>query len=200
MLTSVVTTPINHVLRGERWACKRLQSFTGKTVCIRIPPLVNFSLLIDAEGEIQQVNSSDRDADTTLSLSPLILPRLLARESSAFEQIKIAGDQSFADELIAIGRQINLSAIIEYDLSKAIGDIPAHRITQAGAHLMQWQIENVHRITQTLAEYWTEENRFLTKPAAVDQFSEDVKNLQLSTEQLEQRLNRLTQRSTLVSE
>jgi ubiquinone biosynthesis protein UbiJ len=149
MLTSVVTTPINHVLRGERWACKRLQSFTGKTVCIRIPPLINFSLLIDAEGEMQQVNSSDRGADTTLSLSPLILPRLLARESSAFEQIKIAGDQSFADELIAIGKQINLSAIIEHDLSKTIGDIPAHRITQAGAHLMQWQTENVHRITQT---------------------------------------------------
>ena len=200
MLTSVVTTPINHVLRGERWACKRLQSFTGKTVCIRIPPLVNFSLLIDAEGEVQQVNSSDMSADTTLSLSPLILPQLLARESSAFEQIQISGDQSFADELIAIGKQINLGAIIEHDLSKAIGDIPAHRITQASEHLIQWQIENVHRITQTLTEYWTEENRFLTKPAAVDQFSEDVKNLQLSTEQLEQRLNRLTQRSTLVSE
>lgn len=200
MLTSVVTTPINHVLRGERWACKRLQSFTGKTVCIRIPPLVNFSLLIDAEGEVQQVNSSDMGADTTLSLSPLILPQLLARESSAFEQIQISGDQSFADELIAIGKQLNLSAIFEHDLSKAIGDIPAHRITQASEHLIQWQMENVHRITQTLTEYWTEENRFLTKPAAVDQFSEDVKNLQLSTEQLEQRLNRLTQRSTLVSE
>jgi len=200
MLTSVVTTPINHVLRGESWACKRLQSFTGKTVCIRILPLVNFSLLIDAEGEIQQVNSSDMGADTTLSLSPLILPRLLARESSAFEQIKIIGNQSLADELIAIGKQINLSAIIEHDLSKAIGDIPAHRITLAGEHLIQWQVENVHRITQTLAEYWTEENRFLTKPAAVDQFSEEVKSLQLSTEQLQQRLNRLTQRSTLVSE
>ncbi len=200
MLKSVVATPINHVLRGENWACKRLQSFTGKTVCIRIPPLVNFSLLIDAEGEVQQVNSSDRDADTTLTLSPLILPRLLARESSAFEQITIIGDQSFAEELIAISKQINLSAIIEHDLSTAIGDIPAHRITQASEHLIQWQIENVHRITQTLTEYWTEENRFLTKPAAVDQFSEEVKNLQHDTEQLEQRLNRLTQQSILTSE
>lgn len=200
MLKSVVTTPLNHVLRGESWACQRLQSFTGKTVCVRIPPLVNFSLLINAEGEVQQVSSSDMGADTTLTLSPLILPRLLARESSAFEQITIIGDQSFAEELIAIGKQINLSAIFEHDLSTAIGDIPAHRITQAGAHLMHWQVENVHRIAQALAEYWTEENRFLTKPATVDQFSEEVKNLQHNTEQLEQRLNRLTQRSTLASE
>ena len=200
MLKSVVTTPINHVLRGESWACKRLQSYTGKTVCIRMPPLVNFSLLIDAEGEVQQAINSNMDADTTLTLSPLILPRLLARESSAFEQILIIGDQSFAEELIAIGKQINLSAIFEHDLSTSIGDIPAHRITQAGTNLMQWQVENVHRIAQALAEYWTEENRFLTKPAAVDQFSEEVKNLQHNTEQLEQRLNRLTQRSTLASE
>lgn len=200
MLKSVVTTPINHVLRGESWACKRLQSFTGKTVCIRIPPLVNFSLLIDAEGEVQQAINSDTGADTILTLSPLILPRLLARESGAFEQIKISGDQSLAEELIAIGKQLNLSTIFEHDLSTVIGDIPAHRITQAGANLMQWQVENVHRIAQTLTEYWTEEDHFLTKPATVHQFGEQVKDLQHNTEQLEQRLNRLTQRSTLASE
>lgn len=200
MLKSVVITPINHVLRGESWACKRLQSFTGKTVCIQIPPLANFSLLIDAEGKVQQANSSDMGVDTTLTLSPLILPRLLARESRAFEQITRIGNQSLAEELIAIGKQINLSAIFEHGLGTAIGDIPAHRITQAGANLMHWQVENVHRIAQALAEYWTEENRFLTKPSTIDQFSEEVKNLQHSTEQLEQRLNRLTQRSTLASE
>lgn len=199
MLTSVVTKPINHVLRGERWACKRLQSFTGKTVCIRIPPLANFSLLIDAEGEVQQVNNGDMDADTTLTLSPLILPRLVARESVAFELIEIIGNQILADELIAIAKQINLSAIFEHDLSTTIGDIPAHRITQAGANLMQWQVENIHRIAQTLAEYWTEEDCLLTKPATADQFNEEVKNLQHDTEQLEQRLNRLTQQSTLAS-
>ncbi len=200
MLKSVVTTPINHVLRGENWACQRLQSFAGKIVCIRIPPLVNFSLLIDAEGEVQQVNSSEMDADTTLTLSPLALPQLLARESSALEQIEIIGDQLLADELINIGKQLNLSAVFEHDLSTAIGDIPAHRITQAGEHLLHWQVENVHRIAQALAEYWTEENRFLTKPATVDQFNEEIKDLQHSTEQLEQRLKRLTQQSTLASE
>lgn len=200
MLTSVVTKPINHVLRSEGWTCKRLQSFTGKIVCIRIPPLVNFSLLIDAEGKVQQVDSNDMGADSTLTLSPLLLPRLLARELSAFEQITIIGDQSFAEELIAIGKQINLSTIFEHDLSTTVGDIPAHRITQAGAHLMQLQVENTQRIAQALAEYWTEENRFLTMPETVDQFSEEVKNLQHNTEQLEQRLNRLTQRRTLASE
>jgi ubiquinone biosynthesis protein UbiJ len=191
MLTFIVTTPINHVLRSEHWACRRLQSFAGKTIGIRVPPLVNFSMLIDAAGEMQQVDSPVC-ADTTLTLSPLILPRLLAQESSAFELIKITGDQSLADELIKIGKQINFNVIIEDDLSKAIGDIPAHRITQASEHFMQWQAGNVHRISRAIAEYCTEESGFLTKPAAIEQFAHDVQNLQLDTEQLEQRLNRLT--------
>jgi len=198
MLTSVVTAPINHVLSGERWACKRLQSFTGKTVCIQVPPLVNFKMLIDAEGEVQQADNNIR-ADTTLIISPIILPRLLTQDTTVFELIKIIGNKSFADELIDISMHIDFSLIFEHDLSKAIGDIPAHRITQASEHLMQWQAENFNRISQALVEYWTEENAFLTKPAAVQQFVQEVKNLQLNTEQLEQRLNRLTQQSTLAS-
>ncbi|MBA3756954.1 MAG: hypothetical protein H0X02_12335 [Nitrosomonas sp.] len=198
MLTSIVTTPINHFLRNERWACKRLQAFTGQTVCIRIPPLVNFKMLINAEGEVQQVDNSIC-ADATLTLPPFILSGMLKRESTAHELIKIIGNKSFADELINIGRQINLSMIFEQDLSKAIGDIPAHRITNAGEHLIQWQAENLDRMSQALVEYWTEENVLLTKTAVINQFTQEVKNLQQNTEQLEQRLNRLIPNETLTS-
>ena len=181
MLTSIITTPINHVLRSEGWACKRLQSFTGQIVCIQIPPLVNFKMLINTEGEVQQVDNNIC-ADTTLILSPLILPRILARESIAFKLIKIIGNKSFADELINIGKQINFSMIFEHDLSKAIGDTPAHRITNASEYFIQWQTENFDRMSQALVEYWTEEKFFLTKSTAINQFIQEVKNLQLNTE------------------
>lgn len=199
MLASIVATPINHVLRSEGWACKRLQSFSGQTVCIQIPPLVNFKILIDTKGEVQQVDDSV-SADTTLTLSPFILASILARESTALELIEISGNRSFADELIHISKQINFNMILEHDLSKAIGDIPAYRIRNATEHLIQWQTENFNRLSQALVEYWTEENVFLTKPAAINQFAREVKSLQLYTEQLEQRLDKLTQQSTLISE
>lgn len=194
MLASIVTTPINHVLRSEGWACKRLQSFTGQTVCIQIPFFVNFILRVNAEGEMQPVNNSIC-ADTTLALSPFILARIFTGEATAFQLIKIIGNQSFAEELINIGKQINFSMIFEHDLSKIIGDIPAHRITNTGEHLIKWQTENFDHLSQSLAEYWTEEKRFLTKSSAINQFIEEVKNLQLNTEQLEQRLNRLSQKN-----
>ena len=151
MLTSIVTTPINHFLRSERWACKRLQSFTGQTVCIRIPPLVNFKMLITAEGEVQQADHSIC-ADATLSLSPLILSGVLNRKSTALDQVEIIGNKPLADELINIGKQINLSMIFEQDLSKAIGDIPAHRLTNTGEHLIQWHTENLDRMSQAWVE------------------------------------------------
>lgn len=191
MLTSIATTPINHFLRNERWACKRLQSFTGQTVCIRIPPLVNFKMLINAEGEVQQADHSIC-ADATLSLSPLVLSRVLNRKSTALEQIKIIGSKPLADELINIGKQINFNTIFEQDLSKVIGDIPAHRITNTGEHLIQWHAKNLDRMSQAWAEYWTEENVLLTKTAVINQFIQEVRNLQQNTEQLEQRLNRLS--------
>ncbi|MCG7755149.1 MAG: hypothetical protein LZF63_00610 [Nitrosomonas sp.] len=194
MLTSVVTTSINHVLRSERWACERLQTFTGKTIGIRVPPLVNFSVLIDAAGEMQQASNAI-GTDATLTFSPLIVSKLLTRETSAFDAIAITGDQSLADELIAIGKQIDLRIIFEQDLSKTIGDIPAHRVAQASEHLMRWPVENIDRLSQALAEYWTEESGFLTKPAAIEHFAQEVQNLQSDTKQLEQRLSRLTRQN-----
>lgn len=196
MLTSIAIAPINHVLRSEGWPCGRLQFFAGQTACIQIPPFVNFKILIDAKGETQQIDNSSC-ANTTLTLSPFILPKILARETAAFELIKISGNQSFAEELINIGKQINLNMIIKHDLSKVIGDIPAHRIANTGEHLMQWQTKNFGRISQALAEYWTEENIVLTKRATSNQFIREVTNLQHTIEKLEQRLDRLTQQNTL---
>ncbi|PSJ16667.1 ubiquinone biosynthesis accessory factor UbiJ [Nitrosomonas supralitoralis] len=199
MLTTIVTTPINYVLRSESWASKRLQSFTGKTVCIQILPLINIKLLIDPAGELQKIDSPER-ADATLSLSPALLPKLLAHDLSAFAQIETIGNQALTDELLKIGKQINLKDIFEHDLSNAIGDIPAHRVAQTGEHIMLWQIDNIDRFSQTFIEYLTEENVFLIKADASHRFAEEIKSVQLKIEQLERRLNRLEQRLTLANE
>lgn len=155
-------------------------------------------MLINAEGEVQQADNNIC-ADTTLTLSPFILSGMLRRKSTAPDQIKIIGSKPLADELINIGKQINLSMIFEQDLSKAIGDIPAHRLTNTGEHLIQWHAENLDRMSQAWVEYWTEENILLTKTIVINRFTEEVKNLQLDTEQLEQRLNKLILKEAVTS-
>ena len=190
MLASVVITSINHVLRNEPWAGARLRLHSGRTIGIRIPPMMGFSVEIDDEGRLRPVDST-QSIDAALTLPLLSMPRLVAREPDAFEAIAVSGDQAFAGELIAIAKQIDPGVILAHDLSKTVGDIPAHRIVQAGEQLVQWQSGNAHRLAQTLAEYCTEESGFLTKPAAVERFAQEVQNLQFDIEKLEQRLNRL---------
>jgi ubiquinone biosynthesis protein UbiJ len=199
MLTTAVIASINHVLRNESWASRRLQSFTGKTVRIRTFPLINLKMLINPAGELQKVDDS-MNADATLTLSPLILPGLFARELNAFTQIKTTGNPALVEELINIGQHIDLKGIVEHDLSSTIGDIPAHRIAHAGEQLVQWQAKNIERFSQTLIEYLTEENVFLIKPDTVRRFAEEINSVQLDIEHLERRLNKLTQHNTFANE
>lgn len=199
MLAAVAINPVNHVLRCEAWAGKRLQNHSGKTLCIKIPPLINLKLLIDNEGELQPAESNSY-ADTTFVLAHTMLFKLLSGDVGVFEQITTMGDQALAEELLEIGKQIDLSVIFENDLSKMIGDIPAHRISRTGKDLVQWQIDNVDRLTESLKEYLTEENIILTKSIAIQHLAEEIKNLQTETELLEQRLNRLIQQTTSLSE
>lgn len=152
--------------------------------------MMGFSVEIDSEGKLRPVDGV-QPADAALTLPLLLLPRLVAREPDAFEAITVSGDQAFTGELIAIAKQIDPGVILAHDLSKTVGDIPAHRIVQAGEQLVQWQTGNVHRLAQTLAEYCTEESGFLTKPASVGRFAQDVQDLQVDIEKLEQRLNQL---------
>jgi ubiquinone biosynthesis protein UbiJ len=192
MLISAVITPTNHLLRNDKWTQERLRAYSGKTICIRELPLIDLKLYINAEGEVRSVNSSN-GADATLTLSPLLLPRLLTRESAAFDRIKIVGDEIMAKALIDIGKQIDLATILAHDLSKVIGDIPAHRLGKAGEQLLRWHADNIDRISQTIAEYLIEEKDYLAKGSTIRQFAEDVCNLHHDTEQLELRLVRLTQ-------
>ena len=133
-------------------------------------------------------------------LAHAMLLKLLSGDAAVFEQITTIGNHALAEELLEIGKQIDLSVIFENDLSKMIGDIPAHRVSRTGKNLVQWQIGNVDRLMLSLKEYLTEENIILTKSIAMLNLTEEIKNLQMETELLEQRLNRLIRQTTSFSE
>ncbi len=194
MLTSIAITPINHMLRGESWACSRLQSYSGKTICVQIPPLFEINLLVQASGELQNTSQLE-EIDTTLCLLPGILPGILAHDENAYARIKISGDTNFANELINISKNINLN--IEQDLSKIIGDIPAHRIAKTGKQVVQWHADSINNLSLALVEYWMEEQPMLAKSTYINEFVDEVKILQDDTDQLDQRIQSLTQKAAL---
>lgn len=191
MFTSIAAAPINHVIHGESWACKRLQNYAGKIVRIRVLPLVDFTFTILEDGQISTM-PSDTTADASITLSPAMLPLFLAKNDAVYNNIKTSGDKEFTNELIDIGK--NLHWDVAQDLSKIMGDIPAYRIVQAGESLIEWQTKSLNNFSETLAEYWLEEQPLLAKSLSIKNFTKEVDSLLNSTIALEERIKNLTNR------
>jgi ubiquinone biosynthesis protein UbiJ len=188
MLASVAVAPFNHLLRGESWARKRLQPCAGKTARFRLPPFPDLALTVQASGEVSPAAQGTPD-DAIVTLAPGLLPRLLAHDEDAYREIRISGDNEFAEEIIRIGKNLRWDA--EQDLSGVMGDILAHRVAQAGQNLVHWHTETARNLLQMMMEYWTEEQPVLAKPSALHEFMREVDALKDETAHLEQRINAL---------
>ncbi len=195
MFAAYTILPINYVLHRESWASRWLQSHEGKSVRIRIPPLVDLRMVVLANGEFGYSNDN-READATLSCPPGVLPGLIARDASAYDTIDIAGDVMFAEDLITIGKNLK-PGIIELELGRLIGDIPAHRLAKAGESVFQWHINLVRNLSDTLGEYWSEEQPIIAKPDDLRRFFRQTEAVRNNLDQLETRINRLIQKSNL---
>jgi len=185
MLASVAIAPLNHLLRGESWARKRLQPCAGKTARFRLPPFLNLALTVQASGEVSTASSGALD-DAVFTLTPRLLPRLLAHEEDAYREIRISGDSAFAEEILHIGK--NLHWDVEQDLSGVVGDIVAHRVVQASDRLMHWHTETIRNLSQTLVEYLTEEQPLLAKPIDMHGLVQEINALRDDAAQLEERV------------
>ena len=189
MLASVAIAPLNHLLRGESWARKRLQPCAGKTARFRVPPFLDLALTVQASGEL---SPAPREAlnDAVFTLDPGLLPRLLACDEEAYREIRVSGDSAFAEELLDIGK--NLRWDVEQDLSGAMGDILAHRVVRSGESLLRWHTVTVRNLSQTLLEYLTEEQPLLARPRDMHEFIDEVNALRGEAANLEIRVKALT--------
>jgi ubiquinone biosynthesis protein UbiJ len=192
MLASVAIAPLNHMLRGESWARKRLQPCAGKTARFRVPPFFDLAVAIQPTGEVAAASTAAGN-DTILTIMPALLPRLLVRDEAAYREIRISGDSVFGQEILEIGQ--NLHWDVEQDLSDVMGDILAHRVVRAGENLIYWHNETLHNLSQALMEYLTEEQPVLAKPADMRTFADEVSGLQDHVSKLELRVETLINKS-----
>lgn len=188
MLTSIAVAPINHVIHGESWACKRLQSYAGKIIRIHVFPLIDFTFTIQEDGQISTMPNGTT-TDASISLSASMLPFLLAKNEAVYNNIKTSGNDAVAKDLIDIGKHLHWD--VAQDLSKIIGDIPANRVIQAGNTLLEWHTKHIQNISETLAEYYLEEQPVLTKTLSINRFITEVEQLHKDTNTLEQRISNL---------
>ncbi len=180
---------LNHLLRQQPWAAERLRPFAGQAVEFRCPPFPDLRFKITDEGLLDRGRAEAASA-LVVKLTPGALPFLLARDETARKQVEIEGSADLASTVDYLFR--NLTWDVEEDLSRVFGDIAAHRLAGGGRAFAAWQREAALRLAENLAEYWTEEQPLLARPADVENFCRNVDTLRDDVARLEKRIQQLS--------
>lgn len=181
MFEQVFLAALDHLLGGANWAQARLKPFAGRRARIEMPPLV-FAFEITPHGRLQR-NPDPAVTDVTIRLpadTPFLLPQGLDKVMAG---ALVDGNAEFATELSFVFRQLRWDA--EEDLSRVIGDIPAHRLMQGGKHLFTWQKRAASNFAENLSEYLTHENPLLLSSQEFNAFRADITRLDAELARLE---------------
>jgi ubiquinone biosynthesis accessory factor UbiJ len=184
MLEPAATAFINHLLRDAGWARDALKPFTGRTARFEMAPFA-LSVTVLENGEVAPA-AADAVPTATARLTPGLMLRLAARDESAWREVDIAGDADFAQALHHLAR--NLQWDVEEDLSRAFGDVAAHRMAETGRTFRGWGERAFDNTARSLAEYWTEERPLIASARDLDEFNRAVDDLRDEIARLEKRL------------
>ena len=178
---------LNHLLRQNSWAAEKLRPFAGKVVRLALPPLQN-TLCIDGIGEFAPA-PPDAAVDAEIILTPGAALRLLFQPEAAASLVSLQGDPQLASTVGKVLQGLRWDA--EEDLSRIVGDIPAHEMGQAGMHVRRELQRQAQSLAGMFAEYWLEEQPLIAKKRHLENFSRDVDTLRDDIERLTKRLQKL---------
>lgn len=182
---------LNHLLRQNTWAAEQLRPYAGKVVRLTLPPLQT-TLAINGAGEFAAA-APDAPVDAEISLTPGAALRLLLQPDAAANLATLHGDTQLAT---AVGKVLHgLRWDAEEDLSRIVGDIPAHELSRAGARIKHELGRQAWSIAGMFAEYWLEERPLIAKKRHLEQFARDVDALRDDAERLAKRIERLEKQS-----
>jgi ubiquinone biosynthesis protein UbiJ len=186
----ILVPVINHLLSQEAWARAKLAPHAGKVACLELGALAP-RLAITADGMVDTA-IADAPVNVTIRVALSDLPLLMQNREHAFSYVKIDGDADFANSISQVAQNLKWEA--EEDLSKWVGDIAAMRIV-AGAKTAADAARSTHKsLTENLAEYLTEENPILVRPAALADLAADITQTRDDVERLMKRIEKLENR------
>jgi len=187
IIKGFATQILQHLLSQNSWANEMLQPFAGKSVKFNIA-MLDTSVVILEDGSLSIAGETNLP-DATVTIPASLLPRLLAKDDAAKMQIRVEGDTHLASELAKVLSNVRWD--YAEDLSKVIGDVPAHKATQFVAQTSSKVKQTSINLAEMLSEYWQEEKPMIAKKRVVEKFNADVDTLRADVARLEKRLNKL---------
>jgi len=185
--TGLVARAVNRVTGDAPLARQRLARHAGKTVCVVTGPLP-LSLTIQTTGEVLAApDSAQPDLEVRVPLASL--PLLAARHEPTLRSLAMEGDADLAQEIAQLAMHLRWNW--EEDLSKVVGDAPAHAAGEAVRSAAAWGQDAGFRLATSAAEYWTEESPVIASRVKVEDFVAAVSALRDEVARLEKRIDRL---------
>lgn len=184
-LETPLVAALNRLLEAEGWARARLAPFAGETVELRAPPLPALRFAVGEEGRI----APGADPTLVLTLRPEMLPALVQGEDHLMRTVGVEGNERLAQEILFLVRHLRWDA--EEELSKLLGDAPAHRMAGLARDFAAWQLDAGRRLAAGFMEYAQEEARLLAPRAGHAELAGAVARLRDALERLEKRIERL---------
>ena len=199
---------INHVLAGEPWASAELAKHAGKAIALEMP-FGRFAVQITSSGLLEAVRHADSteisDGEAVppirtalvLTISSQALSSLLTSSGpireNAFKSVTIAGDADLAQLLGRLAGQLRWE--YEEDLSKIIGDAPAHFAVAQGKKIASAGKAAGRDLLENAVEYLSEEKKVLLNQRDFAIHKNQLMELRDSVERLDKRITLLQQRS-----
>jgi ubiquinone biosynthesis protein UbiJ len=187
LFAHVLSAPVNHVLRAESWALRRLAPYAGKNAEFVVPPF-SATFTVRESGEVAPAMPA-AVPDVRINASLPVAARILAGDERAYDEVRIQGDGELAQAIRFVVQ--NARWDVEEDLSRIVGDALAHRAVRTGRAAMQVPARMLSSLTRNVSDFWVEERPLIARRSDVAHWVQEVDRLRDDVERLAQRVERL---------
>jgi ubiquinone biosynthesis protein UbiJ len=186
-LAYVLSAPVNHVLRAESWALRRLAPFAGKTAAFSVLPF-SATFTLRESGEVAPAMPG-AVPDVRITVSLPAATRILAGDEAAYDEVRVQGDGELAQAIRFVVQ--NARWDVEEDLARIFGDALAHRAVRTGRAALQVPARVLSSLTRNASDFWVEERPLIARRSDVAHWVQEVDRLRDDVERLAQRIERL---------
>lgn len=192
---SLLENAFNHYLALDPEAPGKLNEFEGRVICIDIRGPGKRIYLSITGNRVIFLDAYDAEPDATIIGSPAALVKLGARRDTAplffSGEVEIRGNTRLGRRFKSLLADMDIDW--EEHLSRLVGDIAAHRISNAFHALTSWGRRAAGNFADDVGEYLQEESRDVVSEAEMAFFCQQVDECRDGAERIKARIDRLSE-------
>lgn len=190
VLAKLMTAAIQRTLKYDPQSVKKLKPYAGKKVKIQIQPVNQSVVLLIQETTIEVSSDDTTEVNTTISGKPSALFAMSTNQHiPGLDGVTINGDATTGQFMAEFLKQ--LKPDWEDAWCDLLGEGPGFQVSELLKGVTEAGISLFNSVLQSSQEYLLEENRELVSPHEMDEFLDQVADLQSDTVRLERKLAEL---------